>query len=208
MSLQEARLLFKAVAPTVTAAAVASPAVIDFSLLRAARSLFGKLVPSGCGIFVVPTTVQTQLSTIAITEAAESVPFFKPVLEWIVGIGGTVVQWVRMVGAFLTTPFGAAVGSVACIVVIGGVWYCLHKHEEPKLHLAPPDVSSSSIGSQQSVHICPITQEPIVVPVAAPDGRVYEDAAIRLWLSQHPISPFTRQPMQETQLYRLYMDTV
>ncbi|CAF1375821.1 unnamed protein product [Adineta steineri] len=37
-------------------------------------------------------------------------------------------------------------------------------------------------------------------PVIANDGRVYERAAITKWINEHGTSPFTRQPLQLSEL--------
>ena len=42
---------------------------------------------------------------------------------------------------------------------------------------------------------CPITSELCVRPVIAEDGRVYERASIRRWLSSKSTSPMTNQKM-------------
>lgn len=47
---------------------------------------------------------------------------------------------------------------------------------------------------------CPITREEINDPVLAPDGYMYERAAIVEWLKRTQISPMTREPMEIGQL--------
>jgi hypothetical protein len=48
--------------------------------------------------------------------------------------------------------------------------------------------------------ICPITLQLFLDPVKATDGHVYERDAITRWILQHGTSPFTRQPLQITDL--------
>ena len=48
--------------------------------------------------------------------------------------------------------------------------------------------------------ICPITLEPFRDPVTATDGHVYEREAITRWILEHGTSPFTREPLQISDL--------
>ena len=50
---------------------------------------------------------------------------------------------------------------------------------------------------QETLGGCPITQEPFKVPVMAPDGFIYERAAIRTWLLRKSTSPMTNLPMKK-----------
>jgi hypothetical protein len=43
---------------------------------------------------------------------------------------------------------------------------------------------------------CPITNELMTDPVIMRDGHTYERSALAEWLSRHPTSPITREPMQ------------
>jgi len=69
------------------------------------------------------------------------------------------------------------------------------------------DSSSSSASlplaaEPPSEFICPITQEVMELPVVAPDGFVYEEAAIKKWLASHTTSPMTGAPMSSKPLIR------
>jgi len=47
---------------------------------------------------------------------------------------------------------------------------------------------------------CPITQEPMLDPVATADGQVYERSAIQQWLTLNSTSPLTGQQLEHTML--------
>lgn len=53
---------------------------------------------------------------------------------------------------------------------------------------------------EQELFCCPITHEIMREPVQAPDGRVYERAAITDWLRLNGSSPFAGFPMHEKHL--------
>jgi len=66
---------------------------------------------------------------------------------------------------------------------------------------APPAMDSSTLDTATmadappSEYKCPITLELMDQPVIAPDGHIYEKAAIERWLSEHKTSPMTGVPM-------------
>jgi U-box domain len=94
----------------------------------------------------------------------------------------------------------------------------MHKQLENALAAADSDVSSLEQSKQpaasssssgidrnresvmESDMVCPITLEPFVDPVLAPDSFTYERVAIEQWLEVHKTSPMTREPMSKHKL--------
>ena len=56
-----------------------------------------------------------------------------------------------------------------------------------------------------SIYVCPITHQPITVPVVGDDGHTYEKEAIEDWLRHNQTSPVTRQYMDPKSLKRNYL---
>merc|ERR1719456_1375774 len=50
-------------------------------------------------------------------------------------------------------------------------------------------------------YLCPITQDVMIDPVMAADGKTYERVAIAEWLRTHRRSPMTNAPLNSTELH-------